>query len=380
MAESHQVTGYDLVQRSSKKIQIATELELAVKDQDLIFIAVQTPHDQAYDGSAPLAGLPLKDFDYTHVQDALRAMAPYLRSDQVVVLISTVLPGTVRRELAPLLPELPGLELIYNPYLIAMGTEQWDFLHPEMIILGADSPDSPGLQKLKAFYTPLMKNAPQIHEGTWEEAEGIKIFYNTFISTKLSLVNMIQDVAERLGHMNVDVVTEALANSTQRIMSRAYMKAGMGDGGPCHPRDNIALRWFAQKYELGYDLFSAVIDSREGQARNLARRLLELGPDVVILGKAFKPGVSYFDGSYSLLVGHFIEQLGGRVHYYDPNTGDLAPSPFDPLKQVFLIGYWESWVREFPFPPNAIVLDPWRETELLPKNVRHVPYGNSRIS
>jgi UDPglucose 6-dehydrogenase len=78
----------------------------------------------------------------------------------------------------------------------------------------------------------------------------MKIFYNTFISNKISLVNMIQDVAVKLGNMNVDRVTTALTKSTQRITGPAYMRAGMGDGGACHPRDNIALRWLAKESRI----------------------------------------------------------------------------------------------------------------------------------
>ena len=124
--------------------------------------------------------------------------------------------------------------------------------------------------------------------GTYEEIESLKIFYNTFITTKITLCNMIQDVSHKLGNMNVDVVTKALAESTMRIMSPKYMKAGMGDGGSCHPRDNIALKYLAEKLELGYDLFGGLIKAREEQARNMAQYLHELSEyyklPIVIVG------------------------------------------------------------------------------------------------
>ena len=81
-----------------------------------------------------------------------------------------------------------------------------------------------------------MENSPRYEIGTWDECECIKVFYNTFISAKIGLVNMIQDVAVKQGNINVDVVTTALANSTMRIMGPQYMTAGMGDGGACHPK------------------------------------------------------------------------------------------------------------------------------------------------
>ena len=87
---------------------------------------------------------------------------------------------------------------------------------------------------------------------------------------------MIQDVAEKIGNMNVDVVTGALERSTYRILGPAYMKAGMGDGGGCHPRDNIALRYMAEKLDLKYDLFDAIMEAREKQAMNMANKLVAL--------------------------------------------------------------------------------------------------------
>ena len=172
----------------------------------------------------------------------------------------------------------------------------------------------------------MMLNEPRYVVGTWDECECIKIFYNTFISAKLSLVNMIQDVAERQGNIYVDVVTNALKDSDQRIMGPRYMTAGMGDGGACHPRDNIALRWMSENLGLGYDLFDAIMAAREVQARNLAERLVRTGLPVVIVGKAYKPHVEYEAGSYSLLVGHYVEKIFGTPVYYDDDyTGDKPP-------------------------------------------------------
>ena len=132
-------------------------------------------------------------------------------------------------------------------------------------------------RELIEFYQSFMQNDPRYEVGTWDEAESIKIFYNTFISTKLALVNMIQDVAEKNGNIDVDVVSGALARSTYRITGPAYMKAGMGDAGACHPRDNITLRYLADRLDLGYDLFDAIMKAREVQAENMAKECLKIG-------------------------------------------------------------------------------------------------------
>jgi UDPglucose 6-dehydrogenase len=189
---------------------------------------------------------------------------------------------------------------------------------------------------------------------------------------------MIQDVAERNGNMNVDVVTEALSNSTHRIMSKRYMTAALGDAGACHPRDNIALRYMADKLDLGYDLFDAIMLAREIQAENMAKKCLEYGKKVTIIGKAYKPNVPYTNGSASMLVGYYVEKHGGEVKYYDIHTGD------DQLDKtwtdVYLIGYWENYVEQClkAIPAPSVVVDPWRRVtkDMCPAELVH--YGNTR--
>jgi UDPglucose 6-dehydrogenase len=372
MAEQYDVVGYDVEPRNPAFPMMLT-IQEAVKDRDIIFIAAPTPHDPMYGGETPTSHLPNKDFDYSIVTDILSEVNKYVSQSQLVVLISTVLPGTVRRELKPC---ITNARFIYNPYLIAMGTTKWDMVNPEMLIIGTEDGSTTGdAKELIDLYAPLMQNEPRIEVGTWDEAESIKIFYNTFISTKVALVNMIQDVAERSGNIDVDVVTNALSKSTHRIMGPAYMIAGMGDGGACHPRDNIALRHLADKLNLGYDLFDSIMTAREKQASNLALKCLEYGRAVTIIGKAYKPSVPYTNGSSSLLVGYYITNNGGSVEYYDVHTGDNYIPARNP---VFLIGYWEQWVEEFPFPPGSIVIDPWRKIKPNSNIAKIIHYGNTR--
>jgi UDPglucose 6-dehydrogenase len=240
MAEKYTVEGFDVEPRQPENFKMQPTIQEAVKDKDIVFIAAPTPHDPRYDGSTPTAHLEPKDFDYTIVKNILSEVNQFVNKKQLVVLISTVLPGTTRRELEPL---ITNARFVYNPYLIAMGSVKWDMVNPEMIMIGTEDGSKTGdAKELIDFYKPMMQNNPRYVVGTWDECESIKIFYNTFISAKIGLVNMIQDVAEKQGNINVDVVTSALAFSDMRIMGPKYMTAGMGDGGACHPRDNIALR------------------------------------------------------------------------------------------------------------------------------------------
>ena len=261
-------------------IKIKEKLVDAVADRDLIFVAVPTPHEAGYDGREPTSDKPVKDFDYTQVKDILKQLAQICSKRQIVILISTVLPGTIRRELADC---YTVDSIVYNPYLIAMGTVGHDMINPEMIMIGTKKgvyKTALKAQQLESFYNVICgNNHPRIEFGTWEEIEAMKIFYNTFISNKIAMVNMIQDVAHKLGNMNVDKITQALAKCTQRIVSPAYMKAGMGDGGACHPRDNIALRHMAERLDLGYDLFDSIMNAREKQASNIAEFLIKLAKE-----------------------------------------------------------------------------------------------------
>ena len=390
IAQHYSVTGYDICPKTSNKIKISDNLRGAVTGKDIIFVAVQTPHDPDYDGSKPITYLPNKDFDYTIVKQVLKEIDAWASPDQLVVLISTVLPGTVRRELQPC---VTNARFIYNPYLIAMGSVEWDMINPEMVIIGTEDGSETGDAKLLInFYLPLMKNNPRYVVGTWDEAESIKIFYNTFISTKIGLVNMIQDVAMKNGNINVDVVTDALANSTIRIMSSKYMRAGMGDAGPCHPRDNIALRWLAENLNLGYDIFDTVMHAREQQAKNLAKFLkriqIESNLPIFIMGKAYKPDVDYCDGSYSLLIGYYLEEIQAKYFYIDPLTGDQPPFTDWPViaflahNREITYGYTGGQSeQEFycDLESGSVVVDPWRKYPKKNTKYKVIHYGNTRL-
>jgi UDPglucose 6-dehydrogenase len=390
MASQHAVTGYDIYPRESSKIKIATQLEDAVLGKDLVFIAVQTPHDPVYGGDQPITHLRNKDFNYTIVNDVLRQVNAVATPEQLVVLISTVLPGTTRRELKN---NITNARFIYNPYLIAMGSVEWDMVNPEMVIIGTEDGSETGDAKLLTdFYKTIMENNPRYVVGTWDEAECIKVFYNTFISAKIGLVNMIQDVAVKQGNINVDVVTDALAQSTMRIMGPKYMTAGMGDAGPCHPRDNIALRYLAENLDLGYDLFDTIMKAREQQARNMARFVRDWAVNsgyensVYIHGKAYKPNVAYLEGSYSLLVGYYLQEMGITPYYLDPLTEE---NPIKYAEGVFLLAhnqqvtYGYSGVKEVQplycdIGSGSIVIDPWRSYTTDRTDIKVIHYGNTR--
>jgi len=185
-----------------------------------------------------------------------------------------------------------------------------------------------------------------------------------------------------------------LARSTMRLQGPKYMTAGMGDAGACHPRDNIALRWLAQEYDLGYDIFDTIMHAREIQAENLAKFLVDIAKKrnlpIVIHGKAYKPDVAYCIGSYSTLIGHYIKQLGLTVRYVDP----LADDATDVAKEihgaaVYLwahnrkITYEYTGTQEDTKPycnilGGSVIVDPWRQLKST-SAVEVIHYGNTRF-
>jgi UDPglucose 6-dehydrogenase len=392
-AEKHTVRGYDLSPRVSELVNVCSAEE-TINHSDWIFIAVPTPHALGYDGSVPSSHMEPKDFGHSAVLDAIDKVNQYATTSKKVVLISTVLPGTTRRHFITRLDSKH--QFLYNPYLIAMGSVKWDMVNPEMIMIGTNDGNPNALAgELIDLYKTIMQNNPRYEIGTWDECEAIKIFYNTFISAKVGLANMIQDFAMKIGNINVDVVTNALARSTMRIMGPKYMTAGMGDAGACHPRDNIALRWLAQEYQIGYDLFDTIMHAREIQAKNLAQYLSTVAEKnnifepIIIHGKAYKPDVPYCIGSYSTLVGHYLNELDAEVRYLDP----LADDPTDVVDEikgphVILWAHNRKITYEYtgeqeatrPYceiPEGSVIVDPWRQVPVSDKyTVIH--YGNTR--
>jgi UDPglucose 6-dehydrogenase len=188
--------------------------------------------------------------------------------------------------------------------------------------------------------------------------------------------------------MNVDVVTDALKDSTFRITGPKYMKAGMGDAGPCHPRDNIALRFLAHRLDLRYDLFESIMVARDTQARNLASTLAQLSEahalPIFIHGEAYKPGVEYLEGSYSTLVASYLHNYS--VTMIDPLTRP-AEVP-ESVRGVILMAHNAKVTYDYTgipqvnaqycrFEEGSVVVDPWR---VYPQTsgLKVVHYGNTR--
>lgn len=338
---------------ASSAIKFGT-LQETVEHGDVIYLAIQTPHHPDYEGVTPLPDERV-DFNYEFLRKAAESVAQFVKPTQTVVVISTTLPGSIRREI---LPVLKGkCRVVYNPFFIAMGTVMRDFLHPEFVLIGTDSEaDQPVIELYQKFYLRLTGSVPPICRMTIESAELTKVAYNTFISTKLTFVNALMEICHKVG-ADVDSVTSTLCKGTDRLLSPKYMSAGMGDGGGCHPRDNIAMSFLARKLNLSYDVFENLMLARQHQAHWLANMMKEYDLPKIILGKSFKPETNITTGSPAMLCANLLKRDGVDCTIWDPHVDTCA---FEPVKGVYLIGTKHKEFATFVFPRGSIVLDPHR--------------------
>ena len=301
--KGHDVTGYDPVITKNN-------LHDAIFDREIVFVAVPTPHDPMYGGEQPTSHLDPKDFDTTIVEDVLTQCNEIMNKDQLLVLISTVLPTTNDDKLKKL---ITNTNYCYSPFFIAQGTVAWDFKNPEMYVIGVEDYTKYIPHKLIDFYKTIAENNPRTERCNFKEAESIKVFYNTYITQKINFVNMIQDVSDKMGNTDSSLICRVLSQCNMRLISDAYMKPGLGDGGSCHPRDNIALSFLAKKLNMKYDMWNETMRIREKQAETLALKILNRGKRIAFTSTGFKEGLENTDGSYILLIQHYIKENGGEI-------------------------------------------------------------------
>ena len=342
-------------------------LEEVVEHGEIVFITVQTPHKPEYEGVTRLPENRV-DFDYQHLVRSIEEISAKATREIIVSIISTVLPGTVRRLIKPAAG--PLLRLCYNPAFTAMGTTMYDFLHPEFILLGVDDPIS--ARKVEAFYASVT-NAPVLRMSI-DSAELTKVAYNTFISLKIVFANTLMEICHKVPGANVDDVTSALKTANKRIISPRYLEGGMGDGGACHPRDNIAMSWLARDLPLSHDIFENLMEARFQQTEWLVDLMCLHDLPKAIIGYSFKAGSDLTAGSPALLLRSILEERGFSPFMYDPYL-DQAPRDLSKLApHVFLIGARHEDFRSLAFPKGSVVIDPWRY--LAPQDgVLFVPVG-----
>jgi UDPglucose 6-dehydrogenase len=229
-------------------------------------------------------------------------------------------------------------------------------LNPEFVLIGSDTETSS--KRLESFYSFI--DAPKKLMKI-ESAELTKVAYNTFIGFKIVFANTLAEITAAVGG-NVDEVSSALSGAHSRLMSSKYLYAGMGDGGGCHPRDQIAMSHLAKSLELSVNTFDWLARARDSQAQRQAKELSFLHSQtslkVILLGEAYKKNINLTIGSPAKLLAHFLEDLQVKFEFFDPIVNpavELEPN----IPAIYFVSCNHDVFKNLEFPPGSIVVDPW---------------------
>ena len=318
-----------------------------VETSDVVFVAVQTPHAPEYEG-CNITPPTTRDFDYSYLLTALREIVLAVSKPTTVVVVSTVNPGTSAKLIEPILRKNALVRYVYSPAFIAMGTTMADFSQPEMVIVGTH--DDFAFEQVSRIHAKI-HNSPILRLGI-TSCELVKMSYNTFIGMKIVFANTIGEISEKIG-ADADEVTYALSFANKRLLSAKYLRAGMGDGGGCHPRDQLALSWLAERLDLSVDMFGFLMRARDEQERWHASVCLDMaevtGLPIRVCGREFKAESNLTTGSPSRLL---MSILGDAAEWQDHE-------PAREESGVYFIGVNHAHFNQWKWPKGSVVVDPW---------------------
>jgi UDPglucose 6-dehydrogenase len=309
-----------LIEQNRERLRATMSHEEAIRDSELTFVIVPTPSDER--GA----------FSLQYVAYAFREIGKALaqkRDWHTVVLTSTVLPGAMRHGLVPVLERHAGrtagrdFGVCYSPEFIALGSIIRDFLNPDFLLIG--ELDNRSGEHLTACYADIMGPATPVKRMSLENAELAKISINAFVTTKITFANMMAELCAAIPGGDVDVVADAMGTDSR--IGRKYLTGGLGFGGPCFPRDNVALAFIAQALGARADLLTTTDRLNRALAERILERLRPRVPrdtTVAILGLAYKPSSHVIEESQAIMMAKAFLEYGARVLAYDPLAGDAA--------------------------------------------------------
>lgn len=347
------------------RITATGDYAAAVQGSEITFVVVPTPSDA--DGS----------FSMRYVRAACEAIAQGLRGASryhLVVVTSTVLPGDMEANVRPILERGsgrrcgPDFGLCYNPEFIAMGSVIHDLLHPDFLLIGES--DARAGDVLQAFYREVLGGDVPVRRMNFVNAELAKIALNAFVTTKISYANMLAEICETIPGCDVDTVASAVGLD-KRIGSR-YLRGGLGYGGPCFPRDNVAFGSVARRCGVAPTLPEATDVVNRHQGERLIARVRALAAargSVGILGLTYKPNTSIVEESQGLQLAQGLASGGVPVVVYDPAGMDNARAVLGSS-----VEYASSASECVERTPVVVIATPWEEfKQLQPAQLKHNP-------
>lgn len=319
---------------------------IGLSQAEVVIIAVGTP--QGEDGNANLS----------YLEQAIKDLAVHIESETVVVIKSTVPIGTNEYIKGLLEAELKGrvpFHMVSNPEFLRQGSAITDTMKADRIIIGAEHADA--AEKIRAMYQPL--GVPFVHTDI-KSAEMIKYAANAFLATKISFINEIANLCEAAG---ADVEDVSLGMGMDKRIGEAFLKAGIGYGGSCFPKDVKALLHTSSQHGIPFSLLKETIAINEQQHELLVKKALQRfggklnGLKIAMLGLAFKPETDDMREAPSIKIARALVTLGANVKAYDPvaaanaskvigNSIEYAASAFEAATgadALFIVTEWKEF-------------------------------------
>jgi UDPglucose 6-dehydrogenase len=370
----------ELLGQTQGRLTALADTAAAVTETDITFIVVSTPSD------------PSGGFSLRYVEPVCHAIGQALAKKNdyhLVCLTSTVMPGTTGGPVREMLEKFSGKKvgpdfgLCYSPEFIALGSVIRDFLNPDMLLIGES--DARAGDMLQSLYTKVCENKPSLARMSFVNAEITKLAVNTYVTTKISYANMLARICEKLAGANVDVITSALGLDTR--IGAKYLKGSLSYGGPCFPRDNLALAQLAQQLGVPPDLAQTVDRFNRSQVPWLADLVQHRTKSTAgILGLTYKAGTDVVEEAAGFLLAKELAGRGVKVLVFDPAYGkQSSPTVHDKIcfaanaadciagsDVVVLATSWpefndiprDLWARNSSQGPRTVI-DCWRTLKFL---------------
>lgn len=377
-----------LLEKAKRNLTYTADAASAVANSDITLIIVPTPSQK--DGS----------FSNAYINTALQQIAPAIAAKHgfhIVDVVSTVMPGSCGNEFIPLLEQLTGkicgkdFGFVYNPEFIALGSVIRDFLNPDMILIGAS--DERSSETVRDAYATVVASSPQYSLMSLIDAEITKLSLNCFVTMKISFANELAALCEKIPGASVDAVSNAIGADSR--VGRKYLKGGLGFGGPCFPRDNMAFQ--AVGRSLGYELHIApqvVAVNRAVPERMFSYIQAHTPPAaaVALFGVSYKRGTYIVEESQAILLAKRLLNAGNTVRLFDlcdlsaarvalQDAAVYCDSPYTAAQGANCIALladdpefteydWERLGQIVA--PGALLLDAWRI--LAGRNIHNLEY------
>ena len=299
----------------TKLLSFTNSLSKSVNDADIIFITVGTPSKRIEN-----------DADLSYVWNAAEEISNNINKYCIVVTKSTVPVGTTREVKNIISKKIneKNFDVVSNPEFLREGSAINDFMRPDRVIIGCENKKSKDI--MKELYRPLYLIETPIISTTIESSEVIKYASNSFLATKISFINQIADLCEKVG---ADVQDVAKGMGIDKRIGNKFLHAGPGYGGSCFPKDVKAFIRTAEKNDINFSILSAADKFNEERISKITNNLISKanlvkGDQVSLLGLSFKPNTDDVRDSTSLKIAKLLQNQGIKIKSYDPEAMDNA--------------------------------------------------------